>query len=398
MKKLINIIVILNFTAFVNAQQRISIDELINTAIENNFQNTVNDAQIKKAELDKKGAVEIPKTELFVENEDFQPSNPEGIWKIGLQQEIPWPGLNKARKNYMDKLILVHKMNRLAIEAEIIRDVKKSYYELWYLQQKKNLFQQLDSIYLNEFNAATIRYNTGDVAGLDKIAADVKLKENKAKLNQLEKEIEITQRQLMLLTNSQIFYLPEDKPLSKLIYNESLSTEIHPYLMVQQQEVEATKALAEVQKQQNHPDFSIRAFSQKYIGLKDPVSGFSLGVAFPLFGLKPMRARIEATEAEAEVQQTQLDWQQQNLNSQQEQALKEVEKEIIMLNFYEGSGLEQAQAIIAAASLSYKSGEISFAELSEFLIQAIGIKQNYLESLNLYNQSVIEYNYLTNQN
>lgn len=274
MKILIKLIIVFSLPVFINAQQRIGIDELITIAVSNNYQNAVNDAQLKKAELDKKGAAEVPKTGLFIENEDFQSSNKDGVWKVGLEQEIPWPGLNKARKNYMDKLISVHKMNRKAIESEIIRDVKISYYDLWYLQQKKDLFQQLDSIYQNEFDAATIRFNVGDVAGLDKISAEVKLMENQAMLNQLDKEIEIKQKQLMLLTNSQTFYLPEDKKLPKLPYSELLGSATHPSLLAQQQEIEATRALTEVQKFENRPEVSIRAFSQKYLGLNDPIGGF----------------------------------------------------------------------------------------------------------------------------
>ena len=60
-------------------------------------------------------------------------------------------------------------------------------------------------------------------------------------------------------------------------------------------------------------------------------------------------------------------------------------------------GLKQAEEIIKAASLAYRSGEISFAELSQFLTQAIEIQKNYLENLNGYNQSVIQYNYYINQ-
>ena len=49
------------------------------------------------------------------------------------------------------------------------------------------------------------------------------------------------------------------------------------------------------------------------------------------------------------------------------------------------------------ASLAYRAGEISFAELSQFLTQAIEIQKSYLENLNGYNQSVIQYNYYINQ-
>jgi len=68
-----------------------------------------------------------------------------------------------------------------------------------------------------------------------------------------------------------------------------------------------------------------------------------------------------------------------------------------MLLFYENSGLKQSEEIIKAALLSYQAGEISFAEMSQFFTQAIDIKKNYLQALNEYNQSVIQYKYYLNQ-
>ncbi|MBK6622626.1 MAG: hypothetical protein IPG32_17790 [Saprospirales bacterium] len=47
--------------------------------------------------------------------------------------------------------------------------------------------------------------------------------------------------------------------------------------------------------------------------------------------------------------------------------------------------------------MAYRVGEISFSELSQFLAQAIGIRQNRLDALNEYNQAVVEYHYFTNQ-
>lgn len=397
MKKINSILIILIF-GLTQAQQRVSLDEIIQIATESNFQNSLNDVQIRKAELERDGAIEIPKTGVFIENEDFQPSNPEGIWKVGLSQEIPWPGLNKARKNYMEQLLVTHKLNREAIQFSIKRDVKKAYYELWYLQDKKELYEQLDSIYKTMFDAATIRYNVGDVAGLDKISADVKYREIQAFLKQTEKDIQTQQQQLMLLTNSQLSYLPEDIPLSKLEETETLSENIHPSLLVQQQNIEVSQSMIDVQKNTNRPDFSARVFSQTYLGMEDPFTGFSFTVAFPLFGLRSMKTKVKALEADVELQQTELKWQELKLDNRKEQTLTQVEKEQLMLDFYEESGLKQAESIISASTLSYRSGEISFAELSQFIAQAISIKENYLDALNLYNQSMIDYQYLANQN
>ncbi len=394
----INLIIFILIAGIMQAQQRISLDELIQISTENNFQNSVNDIQIRKAELEHDGAIEIPKTGVFVENEDFRPSDSQGIWKVGISQEIPWPGLNKARKNYMNQLVATYKMNREAIKAVITRDVKKAYYELLYLQDKKNLFLQLDSIYKNMFDAATVRYNVGDVAGLDKISAEVKYHEIQAFLIQVEKDIETEQQRLMLLSNHQIYYLPAEKKLIKISESGTLEGDLHPSLLVQRQNIEVSQSMIEVQKNANKPDFSARVFSQTYLGMEDPFTGFSVSVAFPLFGLKSMKSKVKSLEADVELQEAELRWQELNLDNQKNQAMIKLEKEQVMLNFYEESGLKQAESIISASTLSYRSGEVSFAELSQFIAQAISIKQNYLDALNSYNQSMIEYQYLANQN
>lgn len=380
------------------SQQKISLQELTQISTENNFQNSINDVQIRKAQLERDAAGEIPKTGIFVENEDFQPGNPEGVWKVGISQDLPWPGLKKARKNYLEQLLVTYQMNREVVRAVIKRDVKKAYYELWYLQDKKNLYLQLDSIYKNLFDAATLRYNVGDVAGLDRISAEVKYNETQAFLIQIEKDIEISQQKLMLLANQQIYYLPDENSLVKIPGSETLSEEIHPSLLNQKQHIKVSESMIEIQKNANKPEFSARVFSQSYLGIDDPMSGFSVTVAFPLFGLRSVKNKIKSLEADVELQQAELEWQEQNLNNQKNRSAIQLEKEQVMLAFYEKSGLKQAEAIISASTLSYRSGEISFAELSQFIAQAISIKENYLDALNQYNQSMIEYQYLSNQN
>ena len=97
------------------------------------------------------------------------------------------------------------------------------------------------------------------------------------------------------------------------------------------------------------------------------------------------------------LRQKQYEYDRQVLSMQQLQLQQEVEKNSSLLSFYETTGLRQAEEVIKAASLAYRAGEISFAELSQFLTQAIEIQKNYLENLNSYNHSVIQYYYYINQ-
>ena len=103
------------------------------------------------------------------------------------------------------------------------------------------------------------------------------------------------------------------------------------------------------------------------------------------------------TKAEVELQKKQLEYDSQLMLAKSIQALQEVQKNNSLLLFYEGTGMKQAEEIIKASSLAYRAGEIGFSEVNQFLTQSIDIQKNYLEALNSYNQSVIQYNYYINQ-
>jgi len=376
--------------------QRITIGAAIDTALKNNMRFAVNQSEIERAGLEVKTAKEFPKTGVFAENEDMRQSEKTGILKIGVSQSFAWPGLYKARKEYFTEQLKYHELNTVALNAIVKRDVRTAYYELWYNQDKLLLFQRLDSIYTSLFKAAELRVKTGEAAGLDRIAAEARMREVQARLVENEKEMQVQQEQLMMLLNINAFLLPVNKPLEKLALSIASNDSTHPTLALQQQTISIANSTINVLKNANKPEFSGRFFSQSLWGVNDPYSGFSVTAAFPLLGNRAYKNKVRAGQAEAEIQQKQFDYQTQQLNTQRLQTLTEIEKSSAMLLFYETSGLGQAEEIIRAATLSYNSGEISFAELSQFLSQAIDTRKNYLEVLNRYNQSVIQFNYYNN--
>lgn len=387
------------FKAF--SQERIGIDQAISTALKNNRQFQVNEAEIAGATYTVKTANEIPKTGVFVENEDYRPSDKTGIMKIGITQSIAWPGLYSARKEYFKQQLKYANLNTDVLNANIKKDVRTAYYQLWYLQDRQKLYVNLDSIYSAMFKATELRFKTGDVAALDKIAAETKLKELQAQLLQNKKDILVQQQQLMMLLNRNDWLLPVERPLEKVEMDADLqnpsAAPSHPVLALQQQNVNIASSNITVQKNINKPEFSGRFFSQRLWGAKDPFTGFSVSASFPVFGLGAYKSKVKAANAEMEAQQRQLEYDTQVFQTEKGNALASIEKNSALLQFYESSGLQQADAIIKAASLGYRTGEISFAEMSQFLSQAIGIRQNYLDVLNQYNQSAIQYNYFNNK-
>lgn len=381
---------LLSFSAL-NAQQRTGIDPLLQQT-GSNLQYGINEQQISRSQLLIRSAGLLPKTGVFAENEDLRPSDNKGILKIGVTQSIAWPGLYAAQKKVYSNELAYYQLNTKQLDADIRRRTRAVYYQLWFLQDKQKLFMRLDSLYRSLAQAATLKVKTGDSPGLDSIAANVRLQEIEAQRRQITSDMQIQQRALQQLLNTTVVYLAEDKKLEKLT-PLAASNSLHPMMALRQQQIDIANASVDIARNENRPEFSGRFFSQRLYGMRDPFSGFSVSAAFPIFGRGAMRQKVKAAQQEVAVQQKQLAYQQQLFETEKEQAAREVEKNNSLLQFYENAGLRQADAIIRASGLAYRAGEISFAELSQYLSQAIDIQRNYLEQLNAYNQSVIHYDY-----
>src|SRR5690606_3926022 len=155
------IFMLIGLGSIVSAQERITVTAAVDTALKNNRGLAVNRSEIDQAGYAVRAAADIPKTGVFVENEDFRPSDQVGILKVGVSQELPWPGLYAARRAYFREQLKYHELNTDALNAAIARDVRTAYYKLWYLQDKLVLLERLDSIYTDTYDAARLRVETG---------------------------------------------------------------------------------------------------------------------------------------------------------------------------------------------------------------------------------------------
>jgi len=386
------------FAQMPNTSNRISFNAAYDTALRNNLQLRASDIQIQRSRAMQGTWLDIPKTGVFIENEDINPEDPKGILKIGLSQSIEWFGVYKARRNLLQEQVKSVEITRLIRALEIKRDVQAAYYTLWYLQSKQMLWQRLDSIYTSLANAAVLRVKTGESAGLDSISAVARANETTIQLNLLERDIQVQQENLKKLLNTTNAYLPELTMVQKIeVKLPDTTFNSHPQLQQQVQNINITQAELNVQKQSRKPSFEGRFFSQRLYGVSNPHSGFSVTVGIPLFGGRAYRNRIKAAEIEQSYQQSILDYERLALSTTYNQSYQQLLKDLQLLSFYETRALIQAEEIMKASNLAYRGGEINFAELTQYLSQAIDVQRNYLEVLNQYNQSAIQLNYFLNR-
>jgi len=386
------------FAQDVNTGSRISFNAAYDTALRNNLQLRSSDIQIQRSRTMQGTWLDIPKTGVFAENEDINQQDPKGILKIGLSQSIEWLGVYKARRNLLQQQVKSVEISKQIRALEIKRDVQTTYYTLWYLQSKQLLWQRLDSIYTSLAKAAVLRVKTGESAGLDSISAMARANETTVQLNLLVRDIQVQQINLKKFLNTTSAYLPEVTMMQR-VEVALLDTAInnHPQLQLQQQNISIAQAELKVQQQGRKPNFEGRFFTQRLYGVSNPYSGFSVSVGVPLFGSNAYKNRVKAAQLEQNYQQSVLDYERLGLVSSYNQSYQQLLKDQQLVTYYEKTGLAQAEAIIKSSNLAYRGGEINFAELSQYLSQAIDIQKNYLDVLNQYNQSAIQLNYFLNR-
>jgi cobalt-zinc-cadmium resistance protein CzcA len=376
---------------------RITVDEAYEMALQHNLQLKSSDIEVQRSSVLTRTSFELPKTGLFVENEDLRPDDRQGILKIGLSQSISWPGLYTARKQLLKEQLQAKNYARSIKALELKRNVQTVYYNLWYQQARQELWLYLDSLYNVAAEVAVLKVRTGESAGLDSISARARSQEIRMQLNMIGNDIRIQQSELQALLNSDTFYLAENRAPDKVkIYAGEATGTKHPLLLLQQQSVQIAEADIRLEKMSPMPEFSGRFFSQRLYGMDNPFTGFSVTVGIPLLSTGNYRHKIKAARLEQDNQKTLLRYEEQMLQASERQARESLNKASGMLSFYEETGLKQAEEIIKAADLSYKAGEIGFAELSQYLNQAFDIRKNHLDALQQYNTYAIQLNYSLN--
>ncbi len=381
-----------------NTANRISFNAAFDTALQNNLQIRSSDLQIQRSRTLQGTWLDIPKTGAFIENEDTNPQDPKGILKIGVSQSIEWPGVYKARRNLLQEQVKSVEITKQIRALEIKRELQVTYYSLWYLQSKQFLWQRLDSIYTTLAKAAVLRVKAGESAGLDSLSAMARARETTVQLSLLQKDILVQQENLKKLLGSTLIFLPDEDIVQKIPVS-FLDSPVnnHPQLQLQQQNISIAQAEIHVQQQSRKPNLEGRFFSQRLYGLSNPFSGFSVSIGVPLFASKTYRNRLKAAEIERNYQQSVLDYERLTLRTNYNQAYQQLQKDLELLTYYESTGLAQAGKIIRSSNLAYRGGEINFAELTQYLTQAVDIQRNYLDVLNQYNQSAIQLNFYLNK-
>ena len=385
--------------------QKLTLDQAVQTALQNNLGIKSAESQIDYFKALKKTGSDIGKLSAVwmhgQYNSVYQDNN------LTLQQTIPFPSALANQVKLGREQVVGAQQNLIVQQNNLVYEVKSIYFQLLYEEAQKKLLASQDSLYSDFANASSLRYKTGESNLLEKTTAETQRLEIQNLKRQNLADIEISGARLKALLKSDSSIKAADVLKKRTVPTEVSAAQIqsNPSLKLINQEVAISQQYKRMEKSKIMPDLLLGGFVQSLTGIQNvngqdiyyprskQFTGFQLGLAIPLW-IKPNLARANAAAFQEESMRKRAQQYEVTLAGSFEQALRELDKNTATVNYYETSALQNAELILSQSRKAFHAGEISYIEYLQALKISIGIKSNYLQALNQYNQSIVTLEYL----
>ena len=378
-----------------NAQDApLKLNDLIALSLENNAGLNASKLNVDQADALLNSGIIFDKTHIYYEyDENNLASNNLPLEVFGVQQDFRFPTVyfseRKTKKAGYNVATSYFEIQQKAIE----RKLTSAYYQFQITKEKERLYKSLDSLYSNFSKMASRRFELGETNYLEKITADSKQKQIRLQYEQAIQEVAMLYKALNAIVQSKDSLIVAEEQVLKIEQVE-ISLQNTPELNLYKNKQELSMSEHRFERQKLLPDLSLNYFQGSNSQLNSNLYGYQLGVKIPLFlngqasKVKAAKMAKEMVTAEAIDYEIQLETKYENLNLQ----VVQLEND---LSFYENEGEKLSNEILKTANSSFKNGEIDFFQYIQSIESAYGLKLNYLEKLQAYNETVNAINYLT---
>jgi cobalt-zinc-cadmium resistance protein CzcA len=404
---------LLSFNA-ANAQspttKSISVDDAITTALKNNLELQSQQLNVQSSTILKKSVFELPKTNVNFQFGQYNSINQDKAFQVS--QSIPFPTYYSAKSSLYKAELQGSQLQQQATVNKIKAQVQYWFYQLQYLQTTKKQLQDLDSLYNDFVSAAALRYKTGETNLLEKTTAETKRGQLSQLLKQNETDFATAYNSLKTLMNtSEDFTITVNENWQPLVLSSSFDTTLianNPSLKVLYQQSVIAEQNKKLETASTLPDFNVGYFNQSLIGVQNingadvnfdgskRFQGFNVGISIPITFFSNT-SKIKSLDYKQQALQKEADNGKLILQNQLQNAFQQYNQNLSQYNYYKSTALPNAEIIISTAKVGFKSGDIGYIEYLQALQTATDVQLNYLQSINLINQSIVNINFLINK-
>jgi cobalt-zinc-cadmium resistance protein CzcA len=351
--------------------------------------------EVDRQKARKPMAWEFGKTKIIHAGEEI--GNGNGVYTLlGIQQSnMDIFGIAPKSKWIEEQAISAEQKRNIAI-LQLQYAIKVAYGKLFTSKARKEVYEQLDTLYQRFRFAAELREKTGASSGLEVLAAKNEALQVKNNLMQAQDDYAIYLQKFNKWMNSDtVFDIPLSLPVTGKTDTSSGSIQQHPVIQAAQQDLEVAASWMAVQQSQLLPKLSAQ-YGIQNINNQRGFQAYQVGLTVPLFFM-PEKAAINEAKIKKEhfasaLEQKEIEFQNELLTTQIETA-----KWRRSWHYYEEEGLVMAQKLLDGSFTAYEQGAISYTTHIQNIKNALDIKLKAWDSYEKYLSSHFKLEYLLNR-
>jgi cobalt-zinc-cadmium resistance protein CzcA len=377
-------------------QNSIGADHTVKLAIENNKELKANAIRINQSEQLVGSAFNIDKTQVYYGyDQNNIAENGLPLRVFGVSQSLKFPTIygaqHKVEKQKVALAIQRYELNKRIVTKEALR----SYYNVVFSQNLVDQYRSLDSLYRQFASAAKKRYEVGETNLLEKLTAETKQKEISISLAQAKEDVLKAYTILNQWVQSDSLIIVSENTLPRLALDKPNITN-NPGILYYNSIKNLTKYTLSLERQKLLPDLQFSVFQGTNNGINTRnYNGFQMGIAIPLwFGFN--KSKINAAKTETFIVANEFENFKIQLQTKYNSLISDLKKYQETVDYYVTTGRQLSLELKLTASKAFQNGEIDFLQYVQLLESSRNIEISYLHSLNKYNNTVLELNYLTN--
>ena len=388
-----------------SAQDKITLQDGIDMAMRNNL--SIKNEKLKSEYQEKliKSSLTIPQANFSAEAGQINSAYTDT--RFGISQSISFPTVYTNQKKLLNEEMKTAVLAIALREIELKRAVTQLFYTIILFREKEKLLVKADSIYAEFLSKTNLRLVKGESNILENTTAELQRGNIQLQLKALQQEIDLAKLQFQLLLNTEINYEPlaTNAKIDFPISLDSSFVNQHPLLKVFQQQKLVATANTTLEKSRLLPNLSLGINSMSIRGTGADNITYSastrfnsaqIGVGIPIFA-GAQKARINASKVSETIADNNFQQQFQQLRNDYQNAFLQYQTNLHAVNYFENSGLKNANLIVATANKQFINGDINYLDWVVLINQSIAIQSNHLDAIKMLNESIISINYLTSK-
>ena len=389
---LIGMLLSLSVHAQAPAGKHVTVREVVQQAIARNSYLLAAQQRTLAAKETVETAFELPKTQFSYDIGRI--NSPTTDDRIGAVQSFALPFYYISQRDLLKAEGALTALQEDILKNQLAYQVRDVYLQAAATLARLNLLDSQDSVYAEVVRLEQLKFKVGESSRISLTSAEAQAGMVKNQRRQQETELRTLQNrwQVLLGTAAQLLPIDQAPPGWYSTYvTDSLAVLQNAEVRQARQQVEINGLRIKVNRAKALPEFNVGYNNQSFAGpyssgnnqyytRADRFSSYLVGLSVPLF-FKPYQAAARSAGFQQQAAVYTLSAKQMEWRGQWQQALQRYRQQLQALKYYETTARQQADELVRTATLSFKSGGISYVEWASYYNQSVQLRTERLDAL-----------------